>query len=205
MGVIAIIPARKDSKRLNCKNTKLLCGKPMIEYTFDVATKSRYIDTVIVSSDDNEVKKIYNNYRFNPSIVYDVFIRRPKNLRGDDVPMMDVVKHTIDNYKYLQEESNVFVILQPTSPLRTADDIDRCIDVFLSGLFSSVMTVTKAQSWHYKLNGAVYVLSKKMIDNNCLYDENTGLVIMPYERSIDVDYIEDFDLCEMIMETDKRC
>ena len=198
MSVIAIIPARKGSTRLPGKNTKMLCGKPMIEYTIQNTIDSFHIDTAIITSDDNQVKQIWQKHRDNPAV--DIrFHRRPKHLRGSDVPMIDVLKDVVDSYPSMIFEEDIIVLLEPTAPLRTRDDIDRCITAYEFGFFSSVFTVCKTSPWTLKLNGAVFVTNKDMINKGKLHDEDAGLIIMPYNRSIDVDTIEDFKLAEYFL------
>ena len=189
--MLAIIPARKGSKRLKDKNKRLLCGKPMIEYTIEEAKKSKYIDNIIISTDDPYMNQMM--------IKYAVDIHwRPDKLAGDDVPTIDVIKDIVKDM-----DVDTIVLLQPTSPLRTADDIDRCIEAYMTGKFSSIVTVKKIYPLGFELNGAVFVMSKELIMNEYIWDDEVGLIVMPYERSVDVDRKEDFELCEMIMETKK--
>jgi len=195
MGILAIIPARKGSSRLPDKNKSNLCGKPMVVYTIEEAKKSKYIDTIIVSTDDKDIKRIAREYK-----VYDY--NRPKELSTNDTPTIDVIKFVLRQLP-IDYEVDMIILLQPTSPLRIVDDIDRCIDKYLTGAFSSIVSVVKTFPGRFRFNGAVYITSKKMIDNGNIWDDDTGLVIMPYERSVDVDTKADFELCEMLLEKEK--
>ena len=115
---LSIIPARGGSKRLPRKNVLDLCGKPLISWTIEAALYSKYLDEVVVTSDDSEILGIANNMKVRS-------IERPPHLASDTASTFDAVKHTIDNidsYEYI-------VLLQPTSPLRNATHIDKAIEL----------------------------------------------------------------------------
>ena len=111
--ILAIIPARGGSKGIPKKNIVKVGGKPLIAWAIDEAKKSKYIDTVIVTSDDDEILKVAKQYKAEP-------IKRPAELATDQAPPEPVVFHVLeymkDKFKYLPD---IFVYLQPTSPLRT--------------------------------------------------------------------------------------
>lgn len=198
--ILAVIPARQGSKRLPGKNTRMLFGKPMISYSIDEALKSKYIDKIIVSTDDSEVKNIVKKYEdFSSDIL--TIVDRPKHLAEDNSLTESVVVHALQT---ISEDCDIVVLLQPTSPLRTSADIDNCIDIFLKEKCSSVLTVKEIQPFHiFVPNGAVFVTSKSMIiKHNKLWDENKRLMIMPQERSVDVDTETDFLLAEKLLSRD---
>ena len=87
---LSIIPARGGSKRLPRKNVLDLCGKPLISWTIEAALYSKYLDEVVVTSDDNEILGIANNMKVRS-------IERPPHLASDTASTFDAVKHTIDN------------------------------------------------------------------------------------------------------------
>jgi CMP-N,N'-diacetyllegionaminic acid synthase len=115
---LAIIPARGGSKRLPRKNILDLNGKPLIAYTIEASLNSKYIDKVIVSSDDKEILKISENYGAN-------VIKRPDYLASDTATSFDAIVHTIEN----TEKYDFIIFLQPTSPLRTYKHIDESIEL----------------------------------------------------------------------------
>tara|TARA_B100001093_G_C26803619_1_gene1004515 strand:- start:1096 stop:1791 length:696 start_codon:yes stop_codon:yes gene_type:complete len=122
--LIAIIPARKGSKGIVKKNMKILSGKPLIYYTIKAALSSKYIDKTIISSDDEKVIKYVK--KFNVDL-----IRRPKNISRDVSTASEVVFHVIKRLSNYEKNLNPFIIyLQPTSPLRTSDHIDKMISNF---------------------------------------------------------------------------
>jgi CMP-N-acetylneuraminic acid synthetase len=188
--IIAIIPARKGSKRLPNKNKLLLNGKPLISYTMEAAIASKYIDDLIISSDDNDIKTIVNNFRnriYSP-ICRIRFDRRPKHLRGDLITTQEI----IDNIR-IRYPCDSVCLLQPTSPLRSTLYIDKCIEMHLTGYFDSVITVKETTPYTYYPNGAVYVFKDK------IYTKNMGLVVMPENESIDIDTQEDFNAAKTIL------
>ena len=113
---LAIIPARGGSKRLPRKNVEDLCGKPLIAWSIEAGLKSKYIDKVVVSSDDEEILNTASKLRIDT-------IKRPDILASDTATSFDVIKHVLSiskNYDYV-------VLLQPTSPLRNNTHIDKAI------------------------------------------------------------------------------
>ena len=123
--VLAIIPARGGSKGIPRKNIKILAGKPLIAWTIEEAKKSKYIDRLILSSDDEEIIKVAKEWGC------EVPFKRPKIISNDNTPMYKVVLHAI---KYFQKRGNLFdivILLEPTSPLREDDDIDKMLRKFI--------------------------------------------------------------------------
>lgn len=121
--IIAIIPARGGSKRLPGKNIKDFLGKPLIAWTIEEARNSKYIDRIIVSTDNKNIAKI--SLRFGA----DVPFMRPKSLASDTASSERVIMHALDWLKRNEKaEYDYFVLLQPTSPLRTVYHIDKSIE-----------------------------------------------------------------------------
>jgi len=120
--VIAIIPARGGSKGVPEKNIKLLCGKPLIVWSIEKALKSKFIDRVVVSTDDDEIAAI--SLQAGASVPF----RRPAELASDAAPTMAAIDHALEFFRATRgEEFDYVVLLEPTSPLRDDDDIDRML------------------------------------------------------------------------------
>jgi len=120
--VLALIPARRESKSLPRKNIKPLGGRPLISYTIGEALSSRYIDRVIVSTEDKEISDIAIRYGA------EVPFLRPKNLAKDTASSLSVILHTLDYLKREEKHSpEIIVFLQPTSPFRRVEHIDEGI------------------------------------------------------------------------------
>jgi CMP-N,N'-diacetyllegionaminic acid synthase len=116
---IAIIPARSGSKGLPHKNIKDLCGKPLIAWSIETALKSKFLDRVVLSTDDREYQKI--GLRFGAEAPF----LRPGELASDSALTVDVVEHLLEYYRQSQREEFEYVVLmEPTSPMREDEDID---------------------------------------------------------------------------------
>lgn len=218
--VLAIIPARGGSKGIPRKNVRDLYNKPLIAWTIEEAKKSKYIDRLIVSTDDYEIKKVSEKYDC------EVPFMRPTELAQDDTPGIEPVIHAISQLP----EYDLIVLLQPTSPLRLVDDIDGVIEQSANNHFIpcvSIAEVEKTPYWMYRLdknytmipvlgdanytrrqdvpkiyelNGAVYVaLKETIITERSFITSNTVGYIMPKERSIDIDTELDFNIAELIL------
>jgi CMP-N,N'-diacetyllegionaminic acid synthase len=221
--VLAIIPARGGSKGIPGKNIIDLSGKPLIAWTIETAKKSKYIDRLILSSDDDEIIRIAIHWGCEAPF------KRPDDLAKDATPGVDPVLHALSvlpGFDYV-------VLLQPTSPLRTAEDIDGCIEHCMlqeANCCVSVTEVDQSPSWMYyinsqgilesilpidskvatrrqdlpvvyALNGAVYVACCEwlLINKTFLSKETIGYP-MPKEHSIDIDSWKDLQMVRMILE-----
>lgn len=194
---MAFIPARAGSKRLPNKNKKELCGKPLICWTIEQALECKFIDQVIVSTDDEDILKICTRYfeRYKERLKT---LPRPKELALDDSKTVEVISyHCINEYS----SDTIIILLQPTSPLRTTIDIYRAMDYFyehkncVSGYWIDDKTI--------KLNGAIYIfkLEQLIFYDSCIVP-NPSFYIMPRYRSIDIDTIDDFKKCEEYLQTE---
>lgn len=156
--VLAIIPARSGSKRCPGKNFRDFRGKPLWRWSWDAAGRSRHIDLVIVSRDED----------------------RPPELCTDEASCEDVLR-----YHLASAPHDWIVLLQPTSPLRTADDIDACIA--RAQLGNGCISTYRG-----KTNGAVYVATAEWIAQHDFTHLGLLKYEMPEERSLDINLIEDF-------------
>lgn len=148
--MIAIIPARGGSKGLPGKNIKNLCGKPLIAYTIEAALKSKGIERVIVTTDSEEIAEVAKKYGA------EVPFLRPAELAGDTSSAIDVYLHAVS---YLQEELgekiDKFMVLLPTAPLRTTDNIEEAIKEFKEKKAKTLISVKEADtpiSWYYQMD-----------------------------------------------------
>jgi CMP-N,N'-diacetyllegionaminic acid synthase len=138
--ILAIITARGGSKRIPKKNIKLFNGKPLISWTIDAITQCRdLLHTVVLSTDDAEIGDIG---RING---IEVPFMRPGNLSSDDAKSLGVVQHAT---RFIESRDSVqmdwVLLLQPTSPLRTALDIRNAIQMAMTHQCDSVVAVTEA-------------------------------------------------------------
>lgn len=220
--VLAIVPARAGSKRVLNKNTKIICHKPLISWTFESIKEAKYIDSVFVSTDSQEVQKISEDYGFPKRSL------RPNNLANDYATTVDVVIHTLGQ---VHEEYDILILLQPTSPLRTSADIERALELYVEKKSRSVVSVCELEghpSWsssldkdmsldklrqnlsikrsqdlekYYRLNGAIYIVDVKsfLAEKTFFTNSDSYAYIMPKINSIDIDTEEDFFMADSLM------
>ncbi len=223
--ILAIIPARSGSKRLQNKNLMNFCDKPLVSYSFIAANKSKYIDSTIISSDSNKIIQIAEEYDVKAPFI------RPKKLSEDKTAMFPVIKHAIEN---IDESFDLVVLLQPTSPLRTADDIDNALQKFTKHNAKALISVNKVdhpiewiisqknniplgsyaknfnsdkRSQDYKdsfiLNGAIFISRiDELLSKKTFFTEETIIFSMKKSHSIDIDNEDDFRLAEYYMKSE---
>lgn len=137
--ILCVIPARAGSKGLPGKNIKKLLGKPLIAYTIEQARNSKFIDRIIVSTDSTEIANISKQYGAEAPFI------RPKNLASDNSSTIDVLLHAIDWMEKNQKYSfDILVLLHTTTPLRSVEDIDECIELLIEKGADNVFSVTEA-------------------------------------------------------------
>ncbi|MBN1472259.1 MAG: acylneuraminate cytidylyltransferase family protein [Syntrophaceae bacterium] len=136
VGVMAVIPARGGSKGVPRKNIADLGGKPLIAYAIEVAQRSKLIDAAIVSTDDAEIAEVAKNYGA------DVPFLRPAELAGDDSPDIGFLKHALEWVEANRDwHPDILVILQPTLPFRTVEDVDKTLWFMIEKRCDSVRTL----------------------------------------------------------------
>lgn len=121
--VLAIIPARGGSRRLPDKNIKLLDGKPLIAWTIEAAKKAHCIDKLIVSTDSTKIAEISKQYGAEIPFI------RPQSLSNDTSSSIDVILHAVNYFKVIEELYEYIILLQPTSPLRSSEDINNAFKI----------------------------------------------------------------------------
>lgn len=221
--MIAIIPARGGSKGLPGKNIKQLNGKPLIAYTIEAALKSKKITRIIISTDSEEIAEVAIKWGA------EVPFMRPPELASDSSQAIDTYLYTIQRLeKEHIAPIDSFVVLLPTCPMRREDDIDNAIQLFYNENADSIISYTQELhpiKWHkyidehgrfedifddslnnrqdhrisYYPNGAIYVFSKKIIQEGKYYGENSRPFVMPRNRSVDIDTIDDFLYAEFLL------
>ena len=133
--VLGLVPARGGSKGVARKNLRLLAGKPLLQYTAEAARQAKRLGRVLLSTDDPEIAEVGRRCG-----LWAPFLRPPR-LAADDTPMFPVVVHALDWLEENGERFDAVCLLQPTSPLRRAADIDGCIDRLVDTGADCVVTV----------------------------------------------------------------
>jgi len=177
---LAVIPARGGSKGLPGKNIRELCGKPLIAWSIEAGLKSKYIDEVMVTTDSEEIASVAS--RFGASVPF----LRPPELATDTATSFDVIKHVLQFYEGNgNRKFDYLVLLEPTSPLRDAGDVDAAIERLLSNpSASSIVGICKTESQ----NPAFLV--KKSNENFLVGYENRDMKVLRRQDISDVYFFE---------------
>jgi N-acylneuraminate cytidylyltransferase len=221
MNILAVIPARGGSKGIPQKNIRLLNGKPLINYTIEVA-RSIFDDVdICVSTDSDEIINVVEMSGLK------VPFKRPEKLATDTASTNDVLLHVLNFYEKRNVFYDVMVLLQPTSPLRTAqhvkeaislyrDDIDMIVSVkeshapfvlcqeinanFLEFIFNKNIKRRQDITNYYEYNGAIYVINIQSLKNKSMvnFDKKVKYVMSP-ELSIDIDDLLDWNIAEYLL------
>lgn len=223
--IIAVIPARGGSKGVPKKNLHPLAGRPLIAHAIEAAKQSKYVERVIVSTDDQEIARIAADEGAE-------VIMRPAELATDEAPTEAALLHVVETLKAAEGyEVKVVVTLEPTSPLRTPELINRCLQILCEKDADSVFTVVEMRaclgrldaagrfsyvSPHqprrrqdrellYQENGAVYVSKAAMLasQRRVTGGEAYGMVINS-AMGIDINTPADFALAEALMTAGKE-
>ena len=215
--VLALIPARGGSKGIKDKNIVDVCGKPLIAYSIIAAQKSKYIDDVIITTDSEKIKEVAEKYGA------DVPFLRPAELATDNAKTIDAVMHSINTLKELGRDYDILILLQPTCPLRTIDDINNSLELFVSKNYTSLVSVNRVSEHPilmrkikedgimenllnlpstvrrqdmppiYKVNGSIYINLINELNNDTSLNDNPLAYITMEEHSVDIDNISDIE------------
>jgi N-acylneuraminate cytidylyltransferase/CMP-N,N'-diacetyllegionaminic acid synthase len=228
--MLAIIPARGNSKGLKNKNILNLNGKPLISYSITEALKSKLISRVIVVTDCLKIAEISQKFGAEVPFI------RPKYLAKDNSMVIDTYIYTLEFLKNKKQVYKEFVSLLPTSPLRTSYDIDESIKLFKEKKARSLISVTnlvKPVEWNLLLskklkikkylknnsailnrqnyktlfvpNGSIYIFNYFFLKKTREYYNNrTYGYFMPNYKSVDIDEDIDFKLAEILIKNNSK-
>lgn len=221
-----VITARGGSKGLPGKNIKDLCGKPLIAYSIDVAREFVDDENICVSTDSEDIRNVVEKYGLKVPFL------RPDYLATDTATSNDVLVHAVRFYKGFGREYKKICLLQPTSPLRSIDDVKGSLDLYRDDI-DMVVSVVKSHApavlcsddekgfiqliynknaegrqqlkEMYEFNGAVYVINvASLLEKGMKNFSSKVKYVMSKEHSIDIDDIYDFKLVESIMKMNKE-
>lgn len=218
---LAIIPARGGSKRIPNKNLLMLKNKPLIVWSIEAANDSKYIDNVVVTSDNEKILEISKDTSAN-------VIKRPSELASDLSTTFDTIKHVLENVK----NYDYVVLLQPTSPLRNYTHINEAIELLDEKHADAIVSVCEMEHsplWsntigengsmnnflkdevlnqrsqdldtYFRLNGAIYIckVDKLLSEKSFFLKENIFAYKMNRDKSIDIDEVIDFKIAECLI------
>jgi len=216
MKIIAIIPARAGSKGLFKKNIVNFSGAPLLSWTIQQAKRSKYLHSVYVSSDDDEILNISRDHGA-------LTIKRPQDISGDFATSESCLQHFLQQVN----DVNVVLFLQATSPLRETKDIDEAIEKFIEGNYDSMFSATelkdffiwtikndqlKSYNYDYENRKRRQDISDQVVENGSFYlfkpevlyehsnrlGGNIGFYLMEDWKIHEIDNKEDLMLCEFI-------
>jgi CMP-N,N'-diacetyllegionaminic acid synthase len=216
---VAVIPARAGSKGVPGKNKRLVAGRPLISYTIDTALAAAGIDRVVVTTDDSDIAQIA---RAAGALV----VERPADIAGDASPVVDAVIHALGTLGI--REPGAVVLLQPTSPLRTPDDVANALVLF-ERTGTPVCSVVRVEDAHparmyriegerlvpeipllatarrqdlpplYLRNGAIYIVGPAQLARREIICDPMVPYEMPADRSANVDAEIDLVVLEALL------
>lgn len=222
---LVIIPARGGSKGVPRKNIKQLNGKPLIQYTIDAARAVFPDEVICVSTDDLEIKSVVE------SLGLKVPFLRPEELAIDTAGTYEVLLHAIAFYEAKGYHADTIILLQPTSPFRTAEHLKNALQLYLpnSEMLASVkethvnpyfvLREENTEGWLvkskegnftrrqdcpkvYELNGAIYIINVAAMKNrHIMYFERVSKYLMDEYSSHDIDNQLDWIMAETIVKT----
>ena len=211
--IVSLVPARGGSKRIPLKNIKSLNGKPLLSYVVEASLHS-CVDETWVSTDSSLIKEVALKYGAK-------VIDRPPQYAMDYSPSEDVIKHFL-----MHNDCDVIVLIEPTHPFLTSDDINAAIEIFLSGDYDSLVTLERKKIFLWQIDKDIayptnynYRRRPRMQDFNGCYVETGGLWITTVDAfkesgsrlsgcigyyilphfSIDIDDPTDFRIAECMM------
>ena len=222
--ILCVIPARGGSKGIPYKNIKELNGKPLITYTIDVARQIFNDEDICVTTDDQQVINIVENYGLRLPFI------RPANLATDQAETQDVLKHALDFYEKNSRFYNIILLLQPTSPFRLKHHLEEAINLYTDNC-DMVVSVKKSSAnpyynlfeednlgylqiikgdgkftrrqdaptvWEY--NGSIYVINCESLKKHTIHEFLHKIKYpMPDAYSIDIDTPLDWIVAEELL------
>lgn len=230
--ILAVILARGGSKAIEKKNIALLNDTPLIAYTIVEARMSKYITDIVVSSDDDEIRKIAIQYGAEAPF------KRPKNLSGDTAKPVECDLHAaifMENKNKLKYDYVVELLC--TNPFKTSMDIDNALKIQINSKADSVIGVMRLDDHHpirvkkiengfirdfclkeipesrrqdlkpdaYIRNGSIYSMRRDMIEQGIRYGTNNSIAyIMPRERTLNIDEPMDLSIANILMKENPR-
>jgi CMP-N,N'-diacetyllegionaminic acid synthase len=219
---VAIIPARGGSKGIPRKNLVDVCGKPLIAWSILQAKNARLIDSVWVTSNDDEILAVAESFGARP-------IRRPAEISGDQATSESAWLHALDAIEAHGVSIGLVVAMQATSPIRDSADLDDGVQMLHGQGFDSLLSVAEVEdffTWRiaddggaesinydyrnrkrrqqiekrYLENGSFYVFRPEQLRrNNNRLGGRIGLFVMGRHKMFQIDNLEDIELCAAIM------
>lgn len=221
--ILAIIPARINSKRLLKKNIINFYGKPLISYSIAAAKKSKIFDRIIISTESDEIMSVAKKYGA------ECLFKRPKKLSGDYIGTGEVIKHAINWIEKKIMKPTIICVIYPTAPLLIAEDLIKSYKIFNKGKYGCVFSAVKnsypiQRSFYLNKKKNITMLDKKnyhirsqdfvetfhdagqfywgtydyWIKNKIIFNKNSMFYLLPQLRVQDIDNIEDLQIAKKL-------
>lgn len=223
--ILALIPARGGSKGIKDKNIMPLHGRPLIAYAIDCGLQSKYVDSVVVTTDSEKIAEVSRQCGAR------VPFMRPAKYAQDTSTTLVAVIHAVDTLKAMGETYDALLLLQPTQPLRTSQDVDSAIEAYFEkgeedlvsvSLVSDhpifVRTIDENGTMHklldcsstcrrqdmppfYRVNGCIYINNLEKLNEKTSFGDNPIPFVMERSHSVDIDDLADFYLAEYYLKS----
>jgi len=223
LNTIAIIPARKGSKRFPGKNTALLGGKPLIAHSIEYALLHMSPKEILVSSDDMEVLNIAKGYEVETEL-------RPAQLCQDDTPTSDVVRYHANQLVEKGINPDLILLLQPTNPLRPKDLLWDAMNIMLDDRPESIVSVSPLKHKFGQIRKNTFIpenytfgqrsqdLDEKYYENGLLYlfsleyalegkiqgDSPRAIIVDTFEGEVDIDTEADLHYAQFLFDRNRQ-
>lgn len=229
--ILVVIPARGGSKGIPRKNIRLLGGKPLIAHTIEMGLKSKYVDELVVTTDDDEISFVAEKFGAKT-------IKRDGKLAEDSIPLDPVIYDaTLQQETKINENYDIVITVQPTSPLLKTKTLDLAIEKLINSWdnenkneqYDTIIAVVDDRhlSWGYdeeaekyyplyeerlnrqylpkayKETGSIFASKREFIKENSRLGDNIGLIEISKQESIDIDNYEDWWVAERILKKKK--
>jgi CMP-N-acetylneuraminic acid synthetase len=232
MKILGIIPARGGSKGVPGKNIKLLNGKPLLQYTSEIALESPYLTEVILSSEDEAIITVAKSLGIKVPFI------RPSLLAQDNTPTIDVIIHALQWFENQGVFFDAVCLLQTTSPFRTIDFLNKAVEKFISSGCDSLITVQKVPHeynphWTFEVNqegnlkiatgeeniisrrqelpdayhrdGSIYITKTEvLLQQNSLYGKSTAFIESDPKFYVNIDTEEDWEKAEEMVKKNQN-
>ena len=225
--ILALIPARGGSKGIKDKNIIDLCGKPLIAYSIECGLQSKYIDSVVVTTDSEKIAEVSRQYGARVPFL------RPAEYAQDTSTTLVAVLHAIRTLEEMGETYDTHVLLQPTQPLRTSEDVDKAIEAYFANGEEDLISVKPVSDppvlmrtigedgrlhpllnytadmrrqdmpAYYRIDGCIYINNIERLDENSKFANNSVPFIMEPEHAVDIDELVDLRVAEYYLENSK--
>ena len=183
--VLGVIPARGGSKRIPRKNLRPLCGKPLIQWTFEAANAATSLTSLVVSTEDEEIRDVALSLGC-------YVIRRPDELAEDLASSDAVALHALE---WMGGDYDIVCLLHPTSPIRDWKHIDEAVSTLWASAAPSLASVEYAKR-SYRHNASIYAAK---VPFTSLYGDGTLPYLMDRRHSVDIDTEEDLKIAELFL------